>query len=225
MTRILVPATGPEDWKRFLAQPEKQWKSGYSARSLAYCWQEADGLPPDVVSVLEQVPSLKGLKTIFAIPEHKVPLPGHGKPSQNDVWVLGESSSGLVSIAVEGKVSESFGPIVGAWLKNRTTGKEKRLKYLCSELGLAYPPPSEVRYQLLHRTVSAIVEAKRFRAREAVMVVHTFSRTNEWLEDYQCFLSLFGLEAGINQAVTTNLANDIRLSFAWVHGAERYLAL
>ncbi|MCJ7738673.1 MAG: hypothetical protein MUQ10_15405, partial [Anaerolineae bacterium] len=107
----------------------------------------------------------------------------------------------------------------------RTTGKEKRLRFLCDELGLDYPPPFEVRYQLLHRTVSAILEAKRFRAREAVMVVHTFSRTNEWLEDYQCFLALFGLEAGINQTVTTERVNDIRLSFAWVHGAERYLML
>jgi len=223
MTKILVPATSPEDWKQFLAEPEKQWKSGYSARSLAYCWQEADGMPPEVISVLGQVPSLKNLKTIFVIPEHRVPLPGGVRASQNDVWVLGESSSGLVSIAVEGKVSEPFGPTVGEWFENKTTGKEKRLKFLCGELGFDYPPPFKVRYQLLHRTVSAILEAKHFRTNEAVMVVHTFSKTNEWLEDYQYFLSLFGLEAGINQAVTVKIADEINLSFAWVHGSEKYL--
>jgi hypothetical protein len=223
MTKILIPASSPEDWKQFLAEPEKQWKSGYSARSLAYCWHESDGMPPEISAVLGQAPSLKSLKTIFAIPEHKVPLPGGGRASQNDVWVLGESSGGLVSITVEGKVSEPFGPSVGEWFENKTVGKEKRLKFLCAELGFDYPPPLKVRYQLLHRTVSAILEAKRFRAKEAVMVVHTFSKTNKWFEDFQYFLSLFDLEAGINQVVSVKIANEINLSFAWVHGSEKYL--
>ena len=67
MNKIRIPATGPEDWKAFLAEPDKHWKSGYSARSLAYCWQEAGGIPKDVISVLSQVPTLNNLKTIFAI--------------------------------------------------------------------------------------------------------------------------------------------------------------
>jgi len=223
VTKILIPSSGPEDWKQFLVEPEKQWKSGYSARSLAYCWQEADGMPQDMVSVLEQVSSLSNLKTIFAIPEHKVALPGGSRASQNDVWVLAESSSGLVSIAVEGKVSEPFGSTVREWFSKKTVGKEKRLKFLCSELGLNFPPPIHLRYQLLHRTVSAIIEAKRFHTKEAVMVVHSFSKTNEWLNDYQYFLSLFGLESGINQAVTTRIDDEINLTFAWVHGSEKYL--
>ena len=223
MTNILVPATSPEDWKKCLAEPEKQWKKAYSARSLAYCWQDAGGIPPEIISVLEQIPSLKKLKTIFALPEHKVPLPGGIRASQNDVWELGETPSGLVSIAVEGKVSEPFGPTVGEWFENKTSGKEKRLKFLCDELGFNFPPPFKVRYQLLHRTASAILEAKRFRAKEAVMVIHTFSKTNEWFEDYQYFLSLFGLEAGINKAVSVKILGKINLSFAWVHGSEKYL--
>jgi hypothetical protein len=223
MTKILIPASGPEDWKQFLAEPEKQWKPGFSAYILAHCWHDSDEMPPEILAVLGQVPSLKNLKTVFAIPEHKVPLPGGGRPSQNDVWVLGESSDGLVSIAVEGKVSEAFGPTVGEWLKNETAGKDERLNFLCAELGLEYPPPLKTRYQLLHRTVSAILEAKRFRAQEAVMVVHTFSQTNEWFEDYQYFLSLFDLKGGIDRAVTKKMANDINLSFAWVHGPEKYL--
>ena len=223
MSKILIPSTSPDDWQQFLAEPEKQWKTGYSARTLAYCWHEAGGMPTDIIAVLGQISSLRNLKTIFAIPEHKVSLPGGSRASQNDIWVLAESSVGLVSIAVEGKVSETFGPIVGEWFKNKTPGKETRLHFLCSELGLEFPPPSQVRYQLLHRTVSAILEAKRFRSSEAVMVVHTFSKSNEWLEDYQYFLSLFGLKSGVNQAVSTDLASGINLSFAWVHGAEKYL--
>ena len=51
MSKILIPAQSPEDWKQFLAKPEKHWKTGFSARSLAYCWQEADGIPPDILEV------------------------------------------------------------------------------------------------------------------------------------------------------------------------------
>lgn len=222
-SHILVPAAGPEDWRLFLAEPDKQWKSGFSAKALAYCWHDADGMPPEIVSVLEKIPSLKNLKTILAIPEHKVPLPGGARASQIDIWVLAESSSGLVSIAVEGKVSEPFGPTVGEWFENKTAGKEKRLKFLCGELGLKYPPPKDMRYQLIHRTVSAILEAKRFRTDEAVMVVHSFSETNEWFDDYRYFLSLFGLEAEPDQAVSVKLSGGINLSFAWVHGSEKYL--
>lgn len=223
MPKILIPASSTEDWKQFLAEPDKQWKSGYSARTIAHCWQESDGIPPEIVSVLEKVPELKPLKTIFAIPEHKVPLPGGARPSQNDVWVIAESKEGLVSIAVEGKVSEPFGPTVGEWFENKTVGREKRLKFLCDELGLKYPPPSKLRYQLLHRTVSAIIEAKRFRSTQAVMVVHTFSKTNEWLDDYQYFLSLFGLDGGVNQAVSTTINKYMNLTLAWVQGSKKYL--
>lgn len=225
MSKILIPTSSPNDWKQFLADPEKQWKSGYSARSLAYCWEESGEMPLEIVTVLEQSPMLKGLKTIFAIPEHKVSLPGGTSASQNDVWVLAEAEVGLVSIAVEGKVSEPFGETVGKWFEKKTRGKEIRLKYLSDELGIDYPPPSHIRYQLLHRTVSAIIEAKRFRTKYAAMVVHTFSKTNEWLEDYQGFLSLLDLNAGINEAVSTQLLNEIDLTFAWVHGAEKYLQM
>ncbi|MGH7925887.1 MAG: DUF6946 family protein, partial [Candidatus Binatus sp.] len=39
--------------KRFLADPRKQWKSGFSARTLAQCWESANGLPPEIASLLE----------------------------------------------------------------------------------------------------------------------------------------------------------------------------
>ena len=223
MAKILIPASNPEDWKVFLADPEKHWKRGYSARSLAYCWQESDGMPSEVQVVLNQIPILNPLKTIFAIPEHQVPLPGGSTKSQNDVWVLGEIDGGLVSIAVEGKVSEPFGPTVGEWYSEHSPGKEQRLRFLCGELGISFPPPNHIRYQLLHRTASAIIEAKRFRTNVAVMVVHTFSPTNEWLEDYQSFLSLYGLNGGVNQAVSTLLETGINLCLAWVHGDSKWL--
>ncbi len=223
--KIFIPTSQPEDWKQLLAEPDKQWKKNYSARALAYCWQEANGIPKDVAKTLSQIPEFKGLEALIVIPEHQVPLPGGARPSQNDCWVLARTSSDLVSIAVEGKVSESFGPKLGEWLKDASPGKTERLSYLCSELGLDIHLPESIRYQLLHRTVSALIEAKRFHAKHAVMVVHSFSQTAEWFDDYQEFTALFGARAGLDKTVSIGHSGDINLHVAWVNGNKRYLTM
>lgn len=223
MGRILIPATSSDDWRQFLAKPEIQWKSGYSARALAHCWQAADGIPDDVHTVLMQAPTLQGLEAAFCIPEHQTPLPGGSQPSQSDVWVLATTTNGLVSIAVEGKVSESFGPTIGDWKTDTSPGKDKRLRFLCSELALPFPPRNHFRYQLFHRTASAVIEAKRFHATDAVMVIHTFSPTDEWLSDYQDFLGLLELTGGVNEVASKQLADGPRLHLAWVHGSAEWL--
>ena len=65
---IYPPASKPEDWKQLLADPQKHWKKGYSARSLAYCWQKAGGIPRDVKDVLLQLPDFQGLETLLVFP-------------------------------------------------------------------------------------------------------------------------------------------------------------
>ena len=70
------------------------------------------------------------LEPLVVIPEHKVPLPGGSRPSQNDIWILAKAHDDLVSIAVEGKVSEPFGPTMAEWLVNESKGKRKRLEFL-----------------------------------------------------------------------------------------------
>jgi len=58
-SKIFIPATKPDDWQQFLADPEKQWKKGFSARSLAYCWQEANDIPKDVKEYYQKTRHLK----------------------------------------------------------------------------------------------------------------------------------------------------------------------
>jgi hypothetical protein len=225
MGNILIPAASAEEWKRFLADPGKQWKPGYSARTLAYCWQEADGFPKSIKKVFNKskVDAFRELEVPLAIAEHQVPLPGGAQPSQNDIWVLAKCSSGLVSIAVEGKVSEPFGPTVDEWIKNRSAGKKRRLEFLCNLLGLAMPIPNEVRYQLIHRAGSAIIEAKRFNASYAMMLVHSFSKNDKWFDDYSRFLSIMGASANPNEVVFAKDCGGIAFYCAWVRGEERYL--
>jgi hypothetical protein len=88
------------------------------------------------------------------------------------VWVLAKSENSLVSIAVEGKVEEPFDKTLGEWKTDASMGKEVRFSYLMEILGLREPIPDSVRYQLLHRTASAVIEAERFGAQNAVMLIH-----------------------------------------------------
>jgi len=52
MAQILVPTQSYEEWRRLLARPDRQWKSGFSAMTLARSWDEAHGFPPEVDAIL-----------------------------------------------------------------------------------------------------------------------------------------------------------------------------
>jgi len=83
---------------------------------------------------------------------------------------------------------------------------------------------SNIRYQLLHRAASALIEAERFCAPHALMLVHSFSQTHEWLEDYAAFAKLYGIQAELN---TIHFAGDINgknLYLGWVTGEAEYLS-
>jgi hypothetical protein len=178
MPRILAFTSGPQDWQALLAQPEKQWRTGFSARTLAHCWEVADGFPPEVAKTLllaADDPLLAGIVPLLAVPEFKVPLPGGERASQNDIFVLAKSAAGPVSIMVEGKVKESFGPTILEWLVDASPGRQRRLEFLASTIGLAPLPPGDIRYQLLHRAASAIIVGEQFRAAAALLLVHSFS--------------------------------------------------
>jgi hypothetical protein len=223
MSKIYIPTTSAEQWKQFLADPEKHWQRGYSARTLANCWQEANGFPDEIKETLSGSPYFQDIEMLLAIPEYQVSLPGGSRPSQNDIWVLARAGSNLVSIAVEGKVSESFGPTIQEWHMDSSPGKDKRLAYLCNELGLVSPLSDGLRYQLLHRTVSAIIEAKRFNASQAVMLVHSFSQSDECFQDYADFVSLFGGIGSVNRLVSIGVRGTVSLHFAWVRGNATFL--
>ncbi|MGV7222778.1 MAG: DUF6946 family protein [Nitrospinales bacterium] len=224
MKKIFIPATRTEVWKAFLASPS-HWKKGYSAMSLAYCWQEAEGFPASILGVLKRSTDklFTDIELLMAFPEYKVSLPGGSAASQNDIFVLSKGNDQLISIMVEGKVSESFGPPVSEWFRNPSPGKKERLGFLCNKLGLEQTLLSNIRYQLLHRTVSAIIEAERFHAPNAMMLVHSFSQSNEWFDDFAVFASLFKIEAELDRIYSAGDIGGINLYLGWVKGEEEYL--
>ena len=230
MSRIFIPASKPEDWKSLLAEPDKHWKTEHSAKTLAYCWQEANGLPKCVKGVFRKsrIELFQYLKLLLAFPEYKVSLPPRGgRPSQNDIFVLAKGSDQLVSIMVEGKVSEPFDKTIAEWKSRSGKGKAIRLKFLCDKLQLEINKIEHIRYQLLHRTASAVIEAEKFKAENALMLVHSFCKSDDWIEgfeDYKNFLSLYGLkDIEPNSLVYAKNIRGIDLYFSWVRGAKEYL--
>jgi len=165
------------------------------------------------------------IEMLLALPEHQVFLPGGSRPSQNDIWVLARSAGQLISIAVEGKVSEPFGPTVQEWRAKASPGKSERLNFLCGQLGIQSAVPDSLRYQLLHRAASAVIEATRFGAAHALMLVHSFSQSSERFQDYAAFVALLGgNEPQENSLVSVGARSGIQLHLGWVRGDSRYLS-
>lgn len=90
-------------------------------------------------------------------------------------------------------------------------------------LKLAKDKVNNIRYQLLHRTASAVIEAGRFNAPNALTLVHSFSETNEWFDDYSQFLALFGAKGAPDSLAFARNLNGVNLYFAWVKGEGQYL--
>lgn len=69
------------------ADPDKQWRERFSARTLAHSWEAADGLPSEVAQIFATAedPRLSEFVSLLAVPEFKVPLPGGRRPLQNDL--------------------------------------------------------------------------------------------------------------------------------------------
>jgi len=219
-----IPTDGPTAWQALLRDPVKRWKTGRSARTLAYCWESAKGFPPEMSAVLgaSEYDDLHDLQFVAGFPEHEVPLPGGRRPSQTDVFVLATGDTGLVSIAVEGKVDEPFGDTVVDWLGSEPSpGKQKRLAYLCDLLGITTDNASTLRYQLLHRTASAIIEAKRFKAGPAVMLVHSWAPNLEGFDDYSAFVEALGGSPEVDSVADVTSVDDLYLG--WVRGNPKWL--
>jgi hypothetical protein len=215
---IYIPSKSVDDWKQFLAQPNRQWKNGYSAKSLATCWQNANGIPKKIKQVFwkNDGDEFKDIEMLIGIPEYKVDLPGAERGSQNDLFVLARTSKELFPIMVEGKVSESFGPLVSEWKRDMSLGKQERLKYLCDLLNLNIKNIDNIRYQLLHRTASAIITANRYHCNMAVVIIHSFSQESRSFNDYCGFLNIYSLNAQVDVIIGPVVLNGIKVYWGWV---------
>ena len=163
-------------------------------------------------------------RLLLAIPEHKVPLPGATVgDSQSDLFLLVRAGTNTVAVTIEGKVNEPFDQPMSKWLSNASPSKQARLDALCNELGLQQPLPDDLHYQLLHRTVSAIIEARSFKTDMAAMIVHSFSPERLWFDAFARFAALFGVAAEPNRLLAIRPSADPPLYIGWAYGDLQFL--
>ncbi|AVK96946.1 hypothetical protein FCT18_04655 [Lysinibacillus sphaericus] len=219
MGKFFVPSKGILSWKEYLADPLKQWKKGCSAFELAVSWENANNLPYTVDNVFKNsnITLFHNIEVLFGFPEYKVALPGGNASSQTDLYILAKAHNELIPMMIEGKVAEPFGKTVDSWLgDNPSEGKRKRLAYLLQLFALEEASVKKIRYQLLHRAASALIEANRVNAHNALILVHSFSKTAAWFEDFVAFVELFHISPKQNTIVGPIQFNHVNLYFSWI---------
>lgn len=191
----------------------------------AAAWEDAgDALPQEIATALDSSSdeALQDLRLLAAIPEWEVSLEGGKTASHTDVLVLARNDKGLCVIAVEAKVNEDFGPLLKDKRAEASEGQRKRLDYLYSLLGVRHFDDL-IRYQLLHRTASALLTAREFHAQAAVMLVHSFGDKPNLRTDFDAFCTGLGakqLSFGVHVAPTFS---SPRLYMVWCSGNRKYL--
>lgn len=222
MKRIFIPTQSGSDWQRLLAKPSLHWKVGRSAMCAAAAWEHAgDTLPPEISECLDATgrPELQSLQLLAALPEWGVPLPGGDRASFTDVLALTRNSTGLCVIGVEAKVDEDFGPLVSDKKQGASVGQLERIEFLQDLLGASFE--GTVRYQLLHRTASALLTAQDFHAQTAVMLIHSFGRA-DLRKDFDIFCSSLGALSVTSNVYCQQRPTGARLYLAWVDGNRRF---
>ena len=113
---------------------------------------------------------------------------------------------------------EGFGELVRDWAKDASdaSGKPERLRKLKKTLGLEGVDVAGLRFQLLHRAASAIYEAHRYRAKVAVMMVHSFDAAGSGLDDFKLFAAQLKLpDARAGQLVGPAVRESVELYLGW----------
>ncbi len=228
MKRIFIPSETGTDWQHLLGKPKLHWEKGHSAMSAAACWEESQPhLPAEIIQVLEasREPLLSNLELLIAIPEWEVELPGGITASQTDILAITRNESGLTILGIEAKVDEPFGPTLGEQKLGASNGQIERIRYLEKELGRTVPFESHIRYQLLHRTVSALLTARDFHAHVAVMLVHSFSPSSKWRDDFEVFCQELNCSSLNHDLYEVPNIIGPRLFLGWCKGDEKYLGV
>jgi hypothetical protein len=189
--RLYVPLIEPEDVVRYLGKQESHWKEGRSAHALTQLWFRKNGFPASVATVLKSHPVFNTAELVDAFLERQVDLGTAGRPSQTDLLAVVGLDQGIAIVAVEGKAGESFGEPANKWLDG-SASKKTRLDKLCTTLGLPSDKARLLRYQLLHRSASAIYEAKRYRTDIAAILIHSFDDARNGFSDFSAFLQTLG---------------------------------
>ncbi|WP_223702168.1 DUF6946 family protein [Sutcliffiella deserti] len=167
------------DWLTYSApaKGDGHLKDLRSAMELAKCWFR-DGVakvPDELQSLFEENEVTKDIKITKAYPEKETRLDNYGKGRNHDLVLIGETGRERILISVEAKADESYGKLVGDYLKSVSARSNvpNRIEQLTSSI-LGTQTSEHLRYQLLHAIAGTIIEAKECGATQAIFLVHEF---------------------------------------------------
>jgi hypothetical protein len=190
--RVHVPLREPRDVIPHLGAAH-HWKDGRSAKLLIDQWWAANDIPASVRAILGQAEAWKNAELLDAFAERCTSLEdGRASHSQSDMLALVGLDAELGVLSIEAKVDEGFDRTVARWLADNSVGKAARLAKLVALFGMAGTDVGPLRYQLLHRTASAVLEAQRYRASHAAMIVQSWSPERDGFDDFAAFAAAIG---------------------------------
>ena len=211
-----MPLRVPEDVIPHLGAAH-HWKEGRSAKSLVDQWWATNDFPAPIRALLDQADEWRGAELVDAFVERCTSL-ADGRPSdsQSDLLAVVGLPDRLGVLSIEAKVDEGFDRTVSEWLARPSAGKEVRLTKLCALFGLDPASVGLLRYQLFHRTASAVIEARRYRATQAAMIVQSWSPRADGFDDYSRFCVAIGLgEPSLDQISPAISIGGVVLRLGW----------
>lgn len=227
MKKIVVPTRTGSDWQPLLAKPKLHWKKGASAMTAAASWEASAGvLPAEIIARLNSTrdPCLSDLELLLARPEWEVALEGGETTSNTDVLALCRNAEGLCVVAVEAKVHEDFGPLIGQKRAEASSGQSARLSYLERLLHVSRFDDT-IRYQLVHRTASALLTAQQFHAGSAVMMVQAWDAPAARRADFEAFCVALGGKQLAPLVYNLPAFDRPTLFLAWCDGDPKFLGV
>lgn len=218
-SRIHVPLLQPEDVIPHLGKGALHWKEGRSARLLAEQWFTANSIPDSVASLLDDTEEWRGAALVDAFLERVTDLPwGSGAGTQTDLLATVRlKTDELAVLGIEAKVDETLGPLCSEWLAAGKSNREERLRGLCRFLGVPFSEASPFRYQLFHRIAGALLEAERYGAKTAALLVQSWCPKRTGFKDFCAFSEWagFGLVAP-GRLSPTKRVGSVKLRLGWV---------
>lgn len=217
----LRPLKTIDDWIEAVGR--KNWVPSYSAYECAMRWRGVTSVLPEPLNYVMRnsgIEVLQGLRPESIVAEHAVFLDTLTTPSRTDIMAFcSNSTHDRVVVAVEAKSREPFSDRVFRWIRtaDRTVSaqqqklfdvsnaivvrKERRLAFLNQVLGTNIDINSELRYQLVHRTASAVLEARNLRAKAAIVVIQAFQPSVENLFDFSDYLDALNVSGATKNRV------------------------
>lgn len=236
--KMLFTVTAPTEEEIRRRVDPKKWAEWRSAHQLYYRWTRATGLPAKVSEVLAKAPEYARAEILHGFFEHQTALDDYRGPSVTDLLLFMRIPDGLAVAAIEGKVDEAFDLSVADKRRQIAANPERRersnwsrrLDLLCNGLGLDHAKVDPIAYQLIHRTAAAVIEARRYGASHALMLVHSFAIDNpkfseklgDRFGDYSSFAELLGFRTAIKDSVTeSKKIGGISLRLGWIADRAR----